>query len=118
MKNGELSKRTKAFALSVVRFIETLPHERTADVFGRQLLRSASSVGANYRAACRAKSKADFVNKLGNVEEEADESGYWLEMIEEVGLDRSSTGKALRAEADEITAMVVASIRSVRRSMS
>ena len=118
MKNGELAKRTKAFALSVVRFVETLPPaERTADVFGRQLLRSASSVAANYRAACRAKSKADFVNKLGNVEEEADESGYWLEMIEETGLDCSSAGKALRAEADEIVAMVVASIKSVCRRM-
>jgi four helix bundle protein len=118
MRDGELARRTKAFALAAVRFVEALPAGRTAEVLGRQLLRSATSVGANYRAACRAKSTADFINKLANVEEEADESRYWLELMAETGLDSSRERKALSGEADEITAMVVASIKSVRRRPS
>jgi len=116
-ENGELMKRTKAFALDIVRFVEELPSGKTADVMGRQLLRSATSVGANYRAACRARSKADFVNKLGLVEEEADESRYWLELLTETAVVQPSLTNTLSTEADEITAMVVASIKSTRRGM-
>jgi four helix bundle protein len=116
-KDGELSRRTRAFAVAAVRFVEALPSGRTEDILGRQLLRAATSVGANYRAACRAKSKADFINKLGNVEEEADESHYWLEMMAETGVDSSQERKALTEEANQITAMVVASIKSARRGL-
>jgi four helix bundle protein len=79
----ELKGRTKAFALRSIRLIEALPKTRTADVIGRQLLRAATSVGANYRAACRARSPAEFAYKIGVVEEEADESAYWLELLVE-----------------------------------
>ncbi|MBI3764615.1 MAG: four helix bundle protein, partial [Chloroflexi bacterium] len=74
MDKDEMKRRTKQFALRVIRLVESLPNGRTAEVIGRQLLRSGTSVGANYRAACRAKSTADFVAKMGTVEEEADES--------------------------------------------
>ena len=77
--------RTKQFALGVVKFVESLPRARVADVLGRQLLRSGTSVGANYRAACRGRSTSDVVAKLGIVEEEADESVYWMELLVESG---------------------------------
>ena len=75
----DLKERTRAFALRAVRLVEALPPGRAADVMGKQLLRCATSVGANYRAACRARSRAEFVAKLGIVEEEADEAEYWKE---------------------------------------
>jgi len=79
----EMKQRTKQFALRVIKLVAALPKSREADVIGRQLLRSATSVGANYRSACRARSKADFISKIGIVEEESDESLYWLELIME-----------------------------------
>ena|SRR3989338_2536052 len=115
--SNELLKRTKAFALCTIEFVESLPSGKTLDVLGRQLLRSATSVGANYRAACRAKSRADFVNKMGTVEEEADESAYWLELMREAGLTCHSKLAELEEEAGQITAMVVASIKSARSRM-
>src|ERR1043166_3581214 len=81
--NQDLKKRTKRFALDIIRFVEGLPAGMTCEVLGRQLLCAETSVGANYRAACRAKSTADFISKLGNVEEEADECGYWMELLVE-----------------------------------
>ncbi len=115
--DGPLLKRTRAFALSVIRLVELLPSGRTTDVLGRQLLRSATSVGANYRSACRAKSKADFINKLAIVEEEADECSYWLGLMADAKLVQADVTANLAIEADEITAMVVASIRSTRRGL-
>ncbi len=115
MNEDEMKARTKAFALRVIRLTEALPKTRTADVVGRQLLRSATSVGANYRAARRAKSIADFISKLGTVEEEADESGYWLEMLGDAGVIPASRLSSLIKECDEITAIVVATIRSAKR---
>ena len=79
-KSG-LSERTKQFALDVIAFVDALSKEETARILGRQLLRAGTSVGGNYRAAHRARSTADFIAKLGLVEEEADESGYWLELL-------------------------------------
>jgi len=79
MNKEEMKRRTKEFALRVIRLTEALPKTQTAQVIGRQLLRSATSVAANYRAACRAKSTADFISKMGTVEEEADESLFWME---------------------------------------
>src|SRR5436190_496948 len=89
-KYDDLKKRTKKFALDIIALVQDLPEDWVTSVLGRQLLRAGTSVGANYRAACRAKSPADFISKMGTVEEEADESGYWLELIVEAGLAPSS----------------------------
>ena len=83
MDKTELKRKTQAFAEDVIKFIETLPDTRAVRVVSHQLLRSSTSVGANYRSACKAKSTADFINKTIIVEEEADESIYWLELIEQ-----------------------------------
>ena len=90
MTPDEMKDRTKKFALRVIRMTEALPRNRVADVLGRQVLRSGTSVGANYRAACRAKSRADFISKMGTVEEECDETIYWLELLVESGQVASS----------------------------
>lgn len=113
--SDELKRRTKAFALRVIRLVNALPRAAAGGVIGRQLLRSATSVGANYRAACRARSKADFVAKMGIVEEEADETCFWLELLSESGLVSGSRLANLMAEANEIVAIVVASIKTARR---
>ncbi|MDY3552353.1 four helix bundle protein [Gemmata sp. JC717] len=113
-KSPDLRVRTKAFALRVMRLVDTLPATRSGDVIGKQLLRSATSVGANYRAACRGRSPAEFVAKLGVVEEEADESAYWFELLTEGGLVKPEALADLHAEAGEIVTMVVASIKTTR----
>jgi len=107
--------RTKQLALRVIRLVEALPNNRTANVIGNELLRSATSVGANYRAACRAKSTADLIAKLSIVEEEADETIYWLELLIESSLMSSEKLKDLMHEASEILAMTVASIKTLRQ---
>jgi four helix bundle protein len=112
---NDLKLRTKQFALRVIRLVENLPKGRTADVLGRQLLRSGTSVGANYRSACRARSKADFQSKMGIVEEETDESAYWMELIIEASLMKPKLVEDLLKEANELTAISVASIRTSRR---
>jgi four helix bundle protein len=89
MGQKDLGQRTKQFALRIIRLVEALPKGRTADVIGRQLLRCEASVGANYRAACRARSNADFISKMGIVEEEADESLYWMELLIEAEIVKS-----------------------------
>jgi len=99
----------------VIRLVESLPHGQTASVIGRQLLRSATSVGANYRAASRAKSTADFISKMGIVEEECDESLYWMEMLAEAGIVDTARMADLMKEGGEILSMVVASIRTARK---
>lgn len=111
-----LRTRTKQFALRIIRLVDSLPNKRAATVIGEQLLRSATSVGANYRAAQRARSRAEFRAKLGIVEEEADESVYWIELLMESGLVKQELLEDLHREANEITAMVVASIRTSRKS--
>jgi four helix bundle protein len=116
MRNTDLKQRTKRFALDVIRFVETLPKDDTCRVLGRQLLRSGTSVGANYRAAKRAKSNADFISKMGTVEEEADESGYWLELLVDSGKTSASAAAALLQEMGELTAIAVASINTARSS--
>src|SRR3989338_138558 len=116
MKPEELKQRTKTFGLNVIRLVEGLPSSRTADVIGRQLTRSAASVGANYRAACRARSQADFVSKIGMVEEEADESGYWLELLCETKIARNDVVANLLKEAGELTAIFAASEKTAKRN--
>ena len=110
----ELKDRTKAFALRVIRLVEALPTGRTTDVIGRQLLRAGTSVGANYRAACRGKSRKDFVSKLGTVEEECDESLFWMELLVEAGLVPLDRLAELMTEADEILSIIVASRKTAR----
>jgi four helix bundle protein len=115
MDEQEFKRRTKTLALKVIELIETLPRTRTADVIGRQLLRSGTSVGANYRSACRGKSPADVLSKLAIVEEEADETAYWVELLIEAHIVPESVVAELLKETNEITAMTVASIKTLRR---
>jgi four helix bundle protein len=114
MDEHEFKQRTRTLGLRVIKLVESLPKTRTADVIGRQVLRSATSVGANYRAACRGRSTADIVAKLGIVEEEADETLYWLEMLADAGVVKHDQLAALMKETDEIIAMTVASIKTLR----
>lgn len=108
MDKVELKARTKKFAIDVIKFVEKLPSNRSINVLTNQLLRNSSSVGSNYRSACKGKSTADFINKIIIVEEEADESLFWLELIEESGLSSSQELMALKKEADELTAIFTA----------
>ena len=113
--NEELFKaRTRKIGLEVIGLVESLPRSRTGDVIGRQLIRSGTSIGANYRAACRGKSKADVIAKLAIVEEEADETIYWLELLVESKVVETSHVNSLLRECNEIVAMVVASIKTLR----
>ena len=115
MNQEELKQRTRQFALRIIRLVESLPKGRTAEVIARQLLRSGTSVGANYRAACRAKFTRDFISKMGIVEEEADESLYWMEQLSEADIVESEKLALLMKEADELLAIVVASIKTARK---
>ncbi len=116
MNQEEMKKRTKAFALRTIRLCEGVPDSPTGRTIRGQLLRAGTSVGANYRAACRAKSKADFISKMGTVEEEADETLYWMELLIEAGLMKEEHVSDLYREADEVLSIVVASIRTARGS--
>jgi len=116
MNNENLKKRTKRFALETIKFVETLPSDKTRAVLGRQLLRSGTSVGANYRAACRAKSPADFIFKMGIVEEEADESSFWIELLLEAEKISGEKVNALLKESNELVAISVASIRTAKKT--
>jgi four helix bundle protein len=108
----ELKRRTKTFALRVIRLVRSLPRNAEGRAIGMQLIRSGTSVGANYRAACRAKSAADFVSKLAIVEEEADESVYWMELIIEGGLMPKDRVGSLLEEANERVAIATSSRRT------
>src|SRR2546429_760848 len=114
MNASEMKLRTKRFSLRVIRLVQSLPRDRVADVIGRPLIRSGTSVGANYRASCRAKSRADFVVKMNIVEEECDESLYWMELLIEAGVIMESKLTGLMTEGDEILAIVVRSIMTAR----
>ena len=114
MNEEQFKVRTRQLALEIISLVESLPRNRTADVIGRQLLRSGTSIGANYRAACRGKSKADVISKLAIVEEEADETIYWLELLIESKIVEPSRVDSLMKETNEIVAMIVASIRTLR----
>jgi len=116
MEKKDLKERTKKFALKVIKVVEMLPRGRIADILGRQLLRSGTSVGANYRSACRARSTADFISKIGVVEEEADETIYWMELLIEAGLVRKDDLISLLDEANQILAITISSIKTARKS--
>ena len=111
-----LKDRTKAFALEVVALVEELPAGRSADSIGNQLLRSGTSVGANYRAACHARSRREFIAKLGIVEEEADESQFWMDLIVARAWADADRVSKLRDEARQLVAIIVTSIRTARRT--
>jgi four helix bundle protein len=110
----DLQERTKQFGIRVVRLVDSLPKRKSATVIGKQLLRSATSVGANYRAACKGRSRADFIAKLGIALEEADESLYWMEMLQEVQLIPEPKIISLIDEAKQLVAILTASQKTAR----
>ena len=114
MNANELRARTRAFALRVVKLVQALPGEMASEVLGRQVLRSATSVGANYRAACRARTGPLFTHKLSIVVEEADETVYWLELIQDTGLVEPPRMAALIDEADQLMRIMSASLKTAR----
>ncbi|MBX3406656.1 MAG: four helix bundle protein [Phycisphaeraceae bacterium] len=120
MPDSDLKRRTRAFALRVIRLVQALPKSPVADVVGGQLLRSATSVGANDRAAQRARSRADFIHKLAIVEEEADECGYWLDLLAASNVMKPARLEPLLNGCNELTAIIVASIVTAkpRRSVA
>ena len=106
--------RTKKLAIAIIQLVEEMPKSVAATAIARQIVRSGMSIGANYRAACRAKSTADMINKLKIVEEESDETAYWLELITEMGYLPQDKIAPLAKETNEIVAMTVASIKTLR----
>jgi four helix bundle protein len=115
-RGNNLLERTRRFAPAIISFCEALPKDEISKVLGRQLLCSGTSVGANYRPAHRAKSKPDFVSKMGTMLEEADECCYWVELLAEAGKADPSNCSALHREADELVAIAVSSITTARRN--
>jgi four helix bundle protein len=113
-KHQELRERTKQFALRVIRMSQVMPNTRAANVIANQILRSATSITANYRASGRSRSKAEFIAKIGLVLEEADETVCWLELLGESGIVPASKLRDLLAEANELVAIFAASRRTVR----
>ena len=110
----DLKERTKKFALRVIKLVRSLPREVACDTIGRQLLRAGTSVAANYRAACRARSKTEFLAKMGIVEEEADETVFWMELLVDAEIVSASKMKNLLAEGNELVAIAVSSKRTAR----
>jgi len=115
---AQIKHRTKQIGLNVIKLIDELPNKPSAWAIARQIIRSSTSIGANYRAACRAKSTPDFLNKLKIVEEETDETIYWLEILEESGLISSDKIFELKKETNEILSIVVASINTIKKNNS
>jgi four helix bundle protein len=112
----QIQNRTKQIALQIIKLTDELPNKPSAWVLSKQIIRSSTSVGANYRAACRAKSTADFINKLKIVEEETDETIFWLELLEESGLLSTEKVTPIKQETDEILSIIVASINTTRKN--
>jgi len=115
-KNEELKRRTKEFALRIIKLIDSLPTTLVARTIGQQLVRSGTSVAANYRAACRARSNADFIAKMGIVEEECDESIFWIEMLVDAEIVKLGRVEKLIDEGNQLTAIFVSSINTARGS--
>jgi four helix bundle protein len=116
MSKPDLKERTKRFALRILKLVDALPKTTAGRALASQIVRSGTSVAANYRAACRAKSPADFIAKMGIVEEEADETLFWLELLEESDLVSAANLISIKKEADELIAITVASIKTARRN--
>jgi len=113
-----MKRRTKDFALRILKLYRSLPRTDEARVLGNQLLRSSTSVGANYRAACRARSRVEFISKLGVVLEEADETVFWLELLGEANVFRAEKLDGLTKEANELVSIFVASLRTAKGANS
>jgi four helix bundle protein len=118
MDERELQRRTKQFALRVMKLVDALPKSVSARAVGGQLVRAGTSVAANYRAACKGRSKAEFISKLGTVEEEADESAFWMELLVEGESMSDAKVQALRDEAVQLTAIMAASRMTASRNRS
>ncbi len=114
----ELKNRTKAYALRIIKLYQALPKSGEAQVIGKQILRSGTSVGAQYREACRAKSPADFINKMEGSIQELDETGYWLELLAESQIVPVGKLVDLQKENDELTAIFVASVKTAKKNRS
>ena len=114
MNSEEMKARTREFGLRVIRLAESLPNTPTASVVRNQIIRCGTSVGANYRAACRAKSRRDFVAKMGIVEEEADETIYWMELLVDADIVRRPGIAGLMDEANQILSIVISSIKTAK----
>lgn len=115
MDKNDLKARTKNYALRIIKLVNALPKNITGYAVGKQLIRSGTGVAANYRAACRARSQAEFISKIGIVIEEADESAFWLELIIESGLMKKELIEPLLKETDEIIAIMVTSSNTARK---
>lgn len=115
MTRDEFKARTKAYALRVIKLVDALPRDTVSKTLGHQLLRAGTSVGANYRAAVRARSTAEFISKMGIVEEECDESLFWMELLVDCGRIKAHRLTELMREGEEILAMTIASIKTARR---
>jgi len=118
MDERELKNRTKRFALRIIKIVDALLKTTTGRAIGNQLIRSGTSVGANYRAACRGRSKAEFLSKLGIVLEESDECEFWLELIIEADLIKCERVEPLLQEASELTAIFAKSLYTARKNKS
>ena len=113
-KREEMKRRTRQFALAIIRLSLSLPRSMVSQVLGRQVLGSGTSVGAHYREACRAKSKADFVSKIEGALQELDETLYWLELLQEVYVEKHHQAQTLMTEANELISIFVSVVRSVK----
>jgi len=113
----ELKARTRDFGIRVIRLVEALPKSQSSGVIGRQLLRSGTSVGANYRSACRARSRPDFISKVGIAIEEADESLYWMELLIQAGILGKNTLVPLMQEGNELISILTASVKTARAAL-
>jgi len=118
MNVEDMKKRTKQFGLRVVKLVESLPATKTGNAIGNQLLRSGTSVGANYRSACRARSRPDFISKASIALEEADESQYWMELLIESGVIPENRLEGLIKEADELISILTASVKTAKKNQN
>jgi four helix bundle protein len=116
MTKEELKKRTKKFALMIIRLVDLLPNTKAGNTISNQLIRAGTSVAANYRASCRARSPAEFISKITIVEEECDESSFWLELILESGLLPIESLMDILNEANELTAIFTASGKTAKQN--
>ena len=117
MNEAQMKKRTKEFAKNIIKLCRNLPANREGRLIGNQLFRAGTSVAANYRAACRGRSKAEFISKLAIVEKEADETMFWLELIKELSICREPMVDDFIKESDELIAIVVSSIKTIKKNL-
>ena len=114
MKDLDLKIRTKKFALRIIKLFSSLPRTPQAQVIGKQILRSGTSVGAQYREACRARSSSEFISKMQSSLQELDETSYWLELLVEAEIVTAAKLQELQTEANELTAIFVSSVKTAK----